>query len=116
MVEVSQDRKFALAGLQDEQQEESILQLLAPLESLCLYRNEDWWTYEICTGRHVRQFHQQGTELLSEYLLGKYDVNASDVSPYAMHYRLLHLRIKPTVLCTYTCEMSASLVVPETCQ
>jgi len=25
----------------------------------CLTRNEGWWTYEFCHGKHVRQFHSQ---------------------------------------------------------
>jgi hypothetical protein len=29
-------------------------ELLAPLESLCLYRIEDWWTYELCYARRQR--------------------------------------------------------------
>ena len=32
--------------------------LLSALDSLCLYRIEDWWTYELCYKKHVRQFHK----------------------------------------------------------
>ena len=34
--------------------------LLAPLDALCLYRIEDWWTYELCYAKSVRQFHKEG--------------------------------------------------------
>lgn len=33
-------------------------ELLAVLDSLCMYRIEDWWTYELCYKKHVRQFHK----------------------------------------------------------
>ena len=33
-------------------------ELLSALDSLCLYRIEDWWTYELCYKKHVRQFHK----------------------------------------------------------
>lgn len=35
-------------------------ELLAPLDTLCLYRIEDWWTYELCYAKSVRQFHKEG--------------------------------------------------------
>ena len=33
-------------------------ELLSVLDSLCMYRIEDWWTYELCYKKHVRQFHK----------------------------------------------------------
>ena len=33
-------------------------ELLSALDSVCLYRMEDWWTYELCYKKHVRQFHK----------------------------------------------------------
>jgi protein OS-9 len=47
-------------------------QLLAPLDTLCMYRAEDWWTYELCFGKSVRQFHKEGDRVVSEYVLGEY--------------------------------------------
>ncbi len=34
-------------------------ELLSALDTLCLYRIDDWWTYELCYKRHVRQFHKE---------------------------------------------------------
>ena len=32
----------------------------AALTSTCQVRHEDWWTYEFCYGKHVRQYHVEG--------------------------------------------------------
>ena len=35
--------------------------LLEPMTSQpCLLKTKDWWTYEFCYGRTVRQFHMEG--------------------------------------------------------
>eukprot|EP00741_Cyanophora_paradoxa_P023508 tig00021589_g22710.t1 len=52
-------------------------QLLEKLRSACLYRNEGWWTYEVCHGKHVMQFHQEGEKRISEYFLGRFNVEAN---------------------------------------
>lgn len=39
----------------------------------CFYRLEDWWTYELCYEKHVRQFHREKEVLSSEYSLGVYE-------------------------------------------
>jgi Glucosidase II beta subunit-like protein len=33
---------------------------------LCFYRIEDWWTYELCYKKHVRQFHKEGEKIVTE--------------------------------------------------
>lgn len=66
--------------MQTSVEEQTPSQLLAPLKTTCLFRQEDWWTYEICPGQHVRQFHQHNQELQSQYDLGRYDGNATEVS------------------------------------
>lgn len=40
-----------------QQQAKSPREILAALDTLCLYRIEDWWTYELCYKRSVRQVH-----------------------------------------------------------
>ena len=40
---------------------ERIQRLLEPLKKgKCLLRTRDWWTYELCVGRSIRQFHLEG--------------------------------------------------------
>lgn len=50
----------------------------AVAEEWCAYRVEDWWTYEVCYKKHVRQYHKEHSKVLSEYLLGQY--SAADSS------------------------------------
>ena len=41
---------------------EKILALLAPLKTKpCLFKTKDWWTYEFCYGRDIKQYHVEGT-------------------------------------------------------
>lgn len=55
------------------------LEFIEPLFSQkpCSYRLESYWTYEVCHGRYVRQFHEdresQKEVKLQEYYLGKWD-------------------------------------------
>ncbi|CAG9766789.1 unnamed protein product [Ceutorhynchus assimilis] len=56
----------------------SPLELIAPLfsQGTCSYRLESYWTYEVCHGKYVRQFHEEreGKKVkIQEYLLGKWD-------------------------------------------
>ncbi|XP_046884692.1 endoplasmic reticulum lectin 1 isoform X2 [Hypomesus transpacificus] len=49
--------------------------LLEPLfkQSSCSYRIESYWTYEVCHGKHVRQYHEEketGQINIQEYFLG----------------------------------------------
>jgi hypothetical protein len=54
----------------------SAYQLLKPLfaREVCSYRLEQYWTYEICHGRYIRQFHedanQQKAKPVSSAMLG----------------------------------------------
>lgn len=59
------------------------LQLLAPLftQMSCSYRLETFWTYELCHGRYIRQYHEErdGKKVkLQEYYLGKFDKEKMD--------------------------------------
>uniref|UniRef100_A0A7N9B0H7 Endoplasmic reticulum lectin n=1 Tax=Mastacembelus armatus TaxID=205130 RepID=A0A7N9B0H7_9TELE len=67
------------AGEEDDDKDytgPSPAELLEPLfkRSSCSYRIESYWTYEVCHGKHVRQYHEEketGQKLsLQEYFLG----------------------------------------------
>lgn len=63
---------------QDKYEGPSALELITPLfsQSLCSYRLESYWTYEVCHGKFVRQYHEdrEGKKSkLQEYILGKWD-------------------------------------------
>lgn len=54
------------------------LELLSPLfsQSSCSYRLESYWTYEVCHGRFIRQYHEdrEGKKVkVQEYFLGRWD-------------------------------------------
>ncbi|XP_033995008.1 protein OS-9 [Trematomus bernacchii] len=52
-----------------------IPELLSPMHSAqCLVKTKDWWTYEFCHGRHIRQYHLEDTEIKGDILfLGHYE-------------------------------------------
>lgn len=49
--------------------------LLRPMQDgACLVKTKDWWTYEFCSGKHIRQYHLEDTEIKGDVLfLGYYD-------------------------------------------
>ena len=53
------------------------LDLISPLftSSICSYRIESYWTYEVCHGNHIKQYHEERDgkiTKLQEYYLGKW--------------------------------------------
>lgn len=55
-------------------------ELLKPLitREVCSYRLEQYWTYELCHGKYLRQFHEENTMQKvksQEYFLGKFDAS-----------------------------------------
>ncbi|KAK9875145.1 hypothetical protein WA026_005936 [Henosepilachna vigintioctopunctata] len=80
--------KCYLPRIQDKDGKESLekyegpsaLELISPLfsQSFCSYRLESYWTYEVCHGKFVRQYHEdrEGKKIiLQEYVLGKWSEN-----------------------------------------
>uniref|UniRef100_A0A671Y9J5 Endoplasmic reticulum lectin n=1 Tax=Sparus aurata TaxID=8175 RepID=A0A671Y9J5_SPAAU len=74
------------AGDEDDDKEytgPSPAELLEPLfkRSSCSYRIESYWTYEVCHGKHIRQYHEEketGQKInVQEYFLG----NSAQKSP-----------------------------------
>ncbi|OWF41703.1 protein OS-9-like [Mizuhopecten yessoensis] len=55
--------------------ETGIPELLKPLETgPCLFKNKDWWSYEFCYGKYIRQFHIEDGKIVGEVtFLGYYE-------------------------------------------
>ncbi|KAM7408911.1 hypothetical protein PAMA_002568 [Pampus argenteus] len=71
-------------------------QLLDPLfkRSSCSYRIESYWTYEVCHGKHIRQYHEEketGQKIsVQEYFLGNV-VQKSQTTETGKCYFMMHL-------------------------
>ena len=40
-------------------------EVLGPMEGQpCLIKTKDWWSYELCYGSEIRQYHMEGKNLL----------------------------------------------------
>lgn len=68
----------------EESKNLSPLELLSALftQSSCSYRLESYWTYEVCHGRHVRQYHEnrEGKKVkVQEFILGRWDKDNYEV-------------------------------------
>lgn len=96
-----EDGKNALDGI-------SPYQILKPLftREVCSYRLEQYWTYELCHGRFVRQFHEESTVQKSamkgqEYYLGRFELSDLDATETAFAAKLKQYesegRRRPTV-------------------
>ncbi|CAH1155061.1 unnamed protein product [Phaedon cochleariae] len=64
--------------LQEKYEGPTALELISPLftETSCSFRLESYWTYEVCHGRYIRQYHEDRegkTIRIQEYILGKWD-------------------------------------------
>ncbi|XP_074647025.1 endoplasmic reticulum lectin 1-like isoform X2 [Tubulanus polymorphus] len=63
----------------------SAKELIAPLQmtSKCSYRIESYWTYELCHGKHLRQYHERQeagkTPHVQEYFLGYFTKDHEDI-------------------------------------
>lgn len=66
----------------------SPVELLSPLLSkkTCTYRLEAYWTYELCHGKHIRQYHEEkvagGVVKLQEFYLGYFDEEQDESGLY----------------------------------
>ncbi|CAH2004613.1 unnamed protein product [Acanthoscelides obtectus] len=59
-------------------------EIIAPLftQATCSFRLESYWTYEVCHGRYIRQYHEdrEGKALkIQEYILGKLDAKQIEI-------------------------------------
>jgi len=53
----------------------SVRRLLAPLNQTCFEHQEGWWTYEVCAGLRVRQYHAEAGsgKPVQESVIGVFD-------------------------------------------
>ncbi|PRW57259.1 OS-9-like protein [Chlorella sorokiniana] len=47
-------------------------ELLEALTGHCYYRIEEYWTFELCYQKQLRQYHKEGSTVEAEYVLGKW--------------------------------------------
>ncbi|KAL5697828.1 Protein OS-9 [Ranunculus cassubicifolius] len=52
-------------------------ELLEVLKGNCLYRQEGWWSYELCYKKALRQLHVEEDKIIQEFVLGVYDEEAT---------------------------------------
>jgi hypothetical protein len=52
--------------------------LLAPLNNTCIEHVDGWWTYELCLGNKLRQYHPEGTKAVQDSTIGQYDWRAGE--------------------------------------
>ena len=70
--ETNADGSSSTSTLKASKTAKQVSELLEPLGNSCFYRVEGWWTYEFCHKKKVRQFHQEGEEIVNEYNLGEF--------------------------------------------
>lgn len=60
-------------------------ELIAPLfiAGSCSYRIDSYWTYEVCHGHYIKQFHEE-RDRIQEYYLGKFDKSQMSALEEAM--------------------------------
>lgn len=47
--------------------------ILAPLNHTCIEHVDGWWTYEICVGGTIRQYHNDNGKAVQESIIGAWD-------------------------------------------
>ena len=87
----------------------SVLQLLERLfvQSQCAYRLEHYWTYELCHGKNLRQYHEEreGKGIkTTEYFLGYYNTEMHTENKKGIHL-LWSLTLRLTIRVTRDKEM-----------
>jgi len=69
--------------------ETDVEELLRPLEAgPCMYLTKDWWTYEMCYKRHIKQYHMENEMIAGEIIL--LGVHSPEVLPHIDHNKTYH--------------------------
>jgi len=54
----------------EKPEETDVQNLLLPLKAgPCIYKTKEWWTYEICYGRQIKQYHVENDKPVGELLV-----------------------------------------------
>ena len=62
--------------------------LLIPLEGTCLYKTKDWWTYEICYKKSIKQYHvENGITVGNVMVLGVHNPTLDNWEPSDTNYQ-----------------------------
>ena len=59
--------------------EKSPEEMVNELGDFCVYRVEEWWTYELCYKKSAQQYHAQNNKVVDRYHLGNYSAPNSDM-------------------------------------
>jgi len=56
----------------DQRPRRSFREVVASYDSSCFQRSEGWWTYELCPLSQIRQYHEEQSKVVQEYVLGRF--------------------------------------------
>uniref|UniRef100_A0A4W3GXU4 Endoplasmic reticulum lectin n=1 Tax=Callorhinchus milii TaxID=7868 RepID=A0A4W3GXU4_CALMI len=95
-------------------------ELLEPLfkQSSCSYRIESYWTYEVCHGKHIRQYHEEketGQKVnIQEYYLGATNTESETKEAEQEEKKRMRKNILSVAEVT-TCEYELVILTPLLC-
>ncbi|EME31641.1 uncharacterized protein Gasu_10270 [Galdieria sulphuraria] len=87
--ECSFPRIKAAEGLELSLESLNLSFVMSQFNGTCFYRNDGWWTYEFCVGKHVKQYHLNPVTLEQEdifYLGFPVEKNATEGFEKALYH------------------------------
>ena len=65
------------------------------LNGTCMHRQDGWWTYTLCIGRHLKQYHDEDGTRVADHLLGVYDWQYGEVLDVPEHGSIVSATLDP---------------------